>query len=201
MSAIAQPVRPAPVRSAGARLLTAADLAALPSDLPSGRVLYELDNGRLQVMAPPGDEHGAFEGNLIAALKVQGEYRGLGKARCGEVGVILRQNPDRVVGADAVFIANASLPIRRSPEGYLLTVPDLVVEIRSKNDRAGEVQSKVNDYLAAGVKLVWVADPTTRTVTAHRPEAPSTVFGESDALVCEDLIPGFRLPVAEVFRD
>src|SRR4051812_2738945 len=83
------------------RLLTVADLAALPSELPSGPVLYELDHGRLIILALPGDVHGAVESNVATALKLQGECRGLGKARCGGVGVILRRNPDRVVGADA----------------------------------------------------------------------------------------------------
>src|SRR5262245_9140854 len=98
------------------RLLTAADLAMLPSELASGTVLYELDNGRLIVMPPPGSTHGAVESNLTTDLKSQGERKGLGKVLCGEVGIVLWRDPDRVVGADAIFIANASLPIRLSPE-------------------------------------------------------------------------------------
>ena len=64
-----------------------------PGEVPSGTVLYELDNGRLIAMPPPGDLHGAYELNIGAALKYQGERRGFGKARSGEVGVILRRNP------------------------------------------------------------------------------------------------------------
>src|SRR5262249_48861632 len=131
---IIPPPAPRPPVEAGTRLFTAADLAELPSELPSGPVLWELDNGRLISMPPPRDLHGAAEGNLITALKVQGEQRGHGRARSGDVGIILWRNPDRVVGADAAFIANVSLPIRRSAEGYLETIPDLVVEVRSKND-------------------------------------------------------------------
>src|SRR4051812_25920200 len=82
------------------KLFTVADLALLPSELPSGAVRYELDNGRLITMAPPGDVHGAVEGTLIAALKTQGEFKGFGKARCGDVGILLWRNPDRLVGAD-----------------------------------------------------------------------------------------------------
>jgi len=184
-----------------ARLFTVADLAALPSELPSGPVLWELDNGRLVAMPPPGDIHGAAESNLAAALKVQGEWKGLGKARSGEVGVILWRNPDRVVGADAVFVANASLPIRRSAEGYLETIPDLVVEVRSKNDTSPEVQRKVEDYLHAGVRLVWVADPQRGTVTAYRRDTPPQVFIEDDTLTAEDIIPGFALLVRDALQE
>jgi Uma2 family endonuclease len=181
------------------RLLTVADLAVLPDELPSGPVLWELDDGRLVVMPPPGDIHGAVESNLAADLKLC-ERQGLGKARCGEVGVILWRNPDRVVGADAVFIANRSLPIRRSTEGYLETIPDLVVEVRSKNETIKEVQDKVADYLRAGVRLVWVADPKKEIVTAYRPGRKPKVYKRSDTLTADDIIPGFQMLVADVFQ-
>jgi Uma2 family endonuclease len=185
----------------GIRLLTAADLAVLPSQLPSGPVLYELNNGRLIVMPPPGDLHAAIESNLAADLKVQGERRGHGKVRCGDGGVILWRNPDRVVGPDAVFIANSSLPLRLSAEGYLETIPDLVAEVRSKNDSLPAVKHKVDDYLTAGVRVVWVVDPFQRTVTAYRRDREPEVFTETDTLTVEDVIPGFRMAVRDVFQE
>src|SRR5262245_46403378 len=103
------------------RLLTAADLAALPDELPSGPVIYELDNGRLVVMPLPGQKHGLTGAKFTTAFSVQGDHRGLGKTLCGDVGIILWRNPDRVVGADVAFVAAASLPIRESPEGFLET--------------------------------------------------------------------------------
>jgi Uma2 family endonuclease len=113
--------------------------------------------------------------------------------------VVLWRNPDRVVGADAVFIAAASLPIRRSSEGYLETTPDLVVEVRSKNDTDAEVRRKVNDYLAVGVRVVWVPDPEAQTVTVYRPGQQPQVLTTADTLTVDDVIPGFRMPVADVF--
>lgn len=183
----------------GERLLTAADLALLPDELPSGPVQYELDNGRLVIMPPPGDTHGAVESNLVTEMKIQGERRGHGKVR-GEVGIILWRNPDRVVGADGVFISASSLPIRVSPEGYLETIPDLAVEIRSKNDSMTEVLAKVKDYLLAGVRVVLVADPAKKTVTAFRRGRKPKVFALADILTVEDVIPGFQLPVSQVFE-
>ena len=71
------------------RLFTAADLEALPTDLPSGPIDYELDNGRLVfIIVPPGDLHGAVQSNIVTELKVQGERKGHGKART-EVGILL----------------------------------------------------------------------------------------------------------------
>src|SRR5688500_7325305 len=101
------------------KLLTAADVAALPTSLPSGDVRYELNDGRLVIMPPPGDIHARQQAKIVRYLDTEGEEKGHGKVR-GEVGILLRRNPDRLVGADAAFILTASLPVVRSPEGYLL---------------------------------------------------------------------------------
>jgi Uma2 family endonuclease len=182
------------------KLLTAADLAALPSRLPSGDVRYELHHGVLITMPPPGDVHGAVESNLVYHLKGQGELRGHGKAR-GEVGIVLARNPDHVFGADSVFITNARLPLRRSPEGYLETIPELVVEVRSTNDTLAALQRKAQDYLQAGGVVVWVVDPINRNVVEYRQGGASRTFAEDDMLTVPDLIPGFAVLVREALQE
>ena len=183
------------------RLLTIADVAALPDELPSGPVRYELDNGRLIIMPPCGGDHGGVESRFAAEFVYQGEKKGHGKSKCGDVGVILWRDPDRLVGSDVAFITKGSLPIKLSREGYLETIPQLIVEVKSKNDTQPEVDAKVSDYLKAGVWLIWVADPKTRTVTAHRAGQEPRLYTENDVLTADDIIPGFRLPVREVFED
>ncbi|MBX9581706.1 MAG: Uma2 family endonuclease [Gemmataceae bacterium] len=178
-------------------LLTAADLAVLPTRLPSGYVKYELNDGRLVVMPPPGNEHGRRQQKVARFLDTEGEEKGLGEV-WAEVGIVLRRDPDRVVGADCAFVLAESLPVRESVEGYLETIPELVVEVRSKNDTGPEEAAKRDEYFAAGVKLVWAVDPAARTVTAHQPGQPDQVFAEADTLTCP-LIPGFAVPVARLF--
>jgi Uma2 family endonuclease len=186
-----------PLIEATDHLLTAADLAALPSQLPSGPVSYELDNGRIVQMSPPANRHGRCQAILARELGVQGELAGHGLAY-GEVGVILWRNPDRVVGIDCGFATTASLPISESPEGYLEKVPDLVVEIRSKNDRRAYVDRKVADYLSAGAKLVLVVDPQSETIACHRSGTAPLTLSKPDELTLDDIIPGFRLPLASL---
>src|SRR5262245_21756326 len=196
MSATLSPTAP----RSSVKLLTVADVAALPKSLPSGDVKYELVDGRLIVTPPPGDIHGAVQAKISSSLIINGEARGQGKVRA-EVGLILRRDPDRLTGPDAVFVTTDSLPIRRSPEGYLETIPELVVEIRSPNDTGPEVQGKVDEYLGAGVRVVWVADPGRQTITAHRVDQVPQVFGPADTLTVPDVIPGFQAAVADLFRD
>ncbi|MGD9636455.1 MAG: Uma2 family endonuclease [Pirellulales bacterium] len=181
------------------RLLTAADVAAMPEQLPTGPVSYELHHGRLVPMSPPGADHGSYQLRIGSALMYQGEAKGLGKAYV-EVGVILARNPDHVFGPDAAFVAKRSLPSTKSPEGFLEKVPELVVEVRSKNDTAREIAVKVSDYLQAGATLVWVADPSNYSVIEHRSGKPPKTYLMSDMLTCDDVIPGFRLPLAELYQ-
>ncbi len=181
------------------RLLTIADVSVLPNELPTGPARYELDNGRLVVMPPAGDIHGESELRIGSELLSQGERRGHGRARCGDVGIILRRNPDRLVGADALFISKDRLPIRTSKEGYLETIPDLIVEVRSKNDRINELAEKANEYLQAGARVVWILDPSNQTVTEYRQDKPARVVDSRDALTVEDIIPGFNVLVSSLF--
>jgi Uma2 family endonuclease len=184
----------------GQRLFTAADLAAMPTHLPSGDVSFELHHGRLVAMSPPGATHGSLQLRIGAALLFQGEIKGHGKAYT-EVAIVLDRKPDHVVGADAAFIAKQSLPARESPEGYLETIPELVVEVRSKNDTAAEIATKIADYLKAGCVIAWVIEPDTKTVIEHRANAQPKTYRIADALSCDDVIPGFRLLLADLFQN
>ncbi|MBY0513451.1 MAG: Uma2 family endonuclease [Gemmataceae bacterium] len=178
-------------------LLTAADVARLPTSLATTDVDYELHDGRLVIMSPPGYRHARVGSRFAAMLYLHGELAGHGVA-CDEVGVLLRRNPDHLLGPDAAFLTSASLPPRLSPEGYLLTVPELLVEVRSKSNTQPEVDEKVRDYLAAGAVLVWVADPEARTLTVYRSGSAEQVVRDADTLTCP-LIPGFAVPVANLF--
>ncbi|HEV7222178.1 MAG TPA: Uma2 family endonuclease [Pirellulales bacterium] len=182
------------------RPFTAADLAEMPRELPSGPIHYELDNGRLIAMSPTGHKHGDVEFKIAKSLGDAAEDQRLGKIYTGETGIVLWRNPDRVVGADLAFVGRASLPVQASREGYLETIPDLVVEVVSKNDTAPYIQRKVDDYLKAGVRFVWVADPEARTLTEHRREAKPRTYAQSEIVTLPELIPGLRLSLEEVFN-
>ena len=94
-----------------------------------------------------------------------------------------------------MFVMNRQLPIRRSPEGYLETIPDLVVEVLSKNDSRAALGRKAEDYLRAGAVVVWVVDPYKREVAEYRQDVMVRIYAEIDTLTVEDVIPGFSCSV------
>ena len=181
----------------GERLLTIADVDDLPTDLPSGDVRYELEDGRLIVMSPTGASHGNVESNLAYLLTVAKRKVG-GRVFCGEVGIVLGRGPDTLFGGDLAYYAAASLPVRETREGYIETPPDIVVEIRIKNDRPARIGHKIDRYLDAGVKEVWSVDPAARAVVIRRLGVGPRRFA-GDEILTTDLIPGFEFPLAEVF--
>jgi Uma2 family endonuclease len=139
--------------------------------------------------------------NVISYLKQHASERKLGKVFNSECGYHLPGvMPKKVRFPDASFLARGRLPEDRTPEGNLKLAPDLAVEVVSPNDKAYEVEEKRAVYLAAGVRLVWVVYPPTRTVFVfHR--SGVTVLGESDTLTGADVLPEFSCPVARFFED
>jgi Uma2 family endonuclease len=85
------------------------------------------------------------------------------------------------------------------PEGHIRLAPDLAGEVVSPNDLAYEIDEKVEEFLAAGTTLVWVINPATRTVRAHRADRPGVTLRADDELTGEDVPPGFRCNVADLF--
>src|SRR5436190_13593484 len=125
------------------RLLTIEDVAELPSDLPSGPVHYELEKGRLLIMAPPGDIHGKAESRIAYYLIHFGDRKGFGTTRSGEAGLVLsRGKYHTLYGVDAFFVAREKLPLAVSKEGYVVTIPSIVAEVRSKNDSTKRIAEK-----------------------------------------------------------
>ena len=162
---------------------------------------YELVEGRIVRMSPTGDEHGGYESNFHLAIGSFVKAHRLGKVRVGESGVYTRRNPDTARGVDVAFISNERWAQRQKHASFLDVAPDLIVEIMSPDDRWTKVTQKLREYFAIGVRLVLVADPGARTVYAYRSPTDVTEFGEADVLTGGDVLPGFSVPVAEVFAE
>ena len=122
----------------------------------------------------------------------------LGVVTAAETGFQIGHDPDTVRAPDVGFIRMDRVPRVRT-RGFFVGAPDLAVEVVSPNDRAGELLAKVQDWLAAGCHTVWVVDPTSQTVSVYRGSRETTLLTVDDELTDDELLPGFRLPVADVF--
>jgi Uma2 family endonuclease len=176
------------------KLMTAEELLRLPDD----GMRHELIQGELRTMAPAGDEHGWVTSNLHIPLGTYVKAHRLGRVYAAETGFRLERDPDTVRAPDVAFVRQERLEAGALP-GYRPGAPDFAVEVLSPSDRPGEVAEKVAAWLAHGTRMVLVVHPRSRTVRVHRPDAPVRVLAESDTIDGEDVVPGWQLPVREVF--
>lgn len=155
----------------------------------------ELVRGHLVVREPPGAQHGSVASRLTYYLGDFVYRKGLGVLFAQDTGFHIASNPDTVRAPDVAFLAQARAGVLEE-RGFARVAPDLVAEIVSPGDRPADVRAKVGDWLAAGVKLVWVIDPRLCTARVHR--ANGTVTAGATSLDGEDVLPGFRCAVADL---
>jgi Uma2 family endonuclease len=160
----------------------------------------ELAEGVLIVMSRPGAEHGVTTVRVVTPLSQYVDQHDLGYVTV-ESGYVLFTNPDgrdTVRGPDVAFVAKARAP-EGLPEDYVRFAPDLAVEVVSPNDLVFEVEEKVDEYLRAGTRLVWVISSRLKIVTVYQ-KSGITVYDVNGTLNGGEVLPGFQLPVAAIFR-
>lgn len=159
---------------------------------------YELIEGVLVEMTPSSSRSSRIGGRCVMHLGNHVLPRGLGDVFAADGGFAPFPGRNTVRAPDAAFVRADRLP-PPDEDGFYRLAPDLVVEVVSPSDRMPDVTDKAMMWLDAGVRLVWVADPPTRTVTVYGPDRVPHVFRETDELDGGEVLPDFRLPVAALF--
>lgn len=152
------------------------------------------------MMSPPGYQHSLIVARITHALFQHIVEQKSGAATGTEGGFVIGRDPDTVRAPDVALVRAERNPPAK-PAGFFEGAPDLAVEVLAPSDRTGETFEKVQDWLAAGCRLVWVVDPRTRTVTQYSIHGEVAVLAASDTLAGGDVLPSFSIPVAEIFAD
>ena len=183
------------------RPVTAEEFAAIVERPENAGRFFELDEGEIIELPPPQKPHGFASANLVFLLSLYCRERGRGYVLTNDTGVVLERNPDTVRGPDVMLCDDdATADEILSDDSWLETPPVLAVEVLSPSNRYGQISRKVNQYLTAGVQLVWVVDPPAREVTVYRPGDSPSVSNVESKLTGGDALPGLAIKVAELFR-
>ena len=187
----------APV-AAARKVWTEAELQALPED----GLTHELVDGEI-VMSPKNDFfHGDICSELAASLRAFAMSNRLGAVLDCSTG--FRMNNSNVRAPDVSFISRARLKaqgFRRSTRRFFPGAPDLAVEVLSLNNTQKEIDGRLKDFFSSGTVLAWIIDPKDKRVEIFRSLTERRMVGGGGFLDGEDLLPGFRYPVAELFKD
>ena len=161
---------------------------------------FELVDGRL-VERDMGWRSSRIGGRVFRILDVYCEQRGLGWVAPADASYqCFPDDPGMVRKPDVSFIRRERLREEEEPEGHCPIAPDLAVEVISPNELYYQVEEKIADYFSAGIPLVWVVNPATRSVRVHRRDGTISDLAEADELTGEDVIPGFGCRVSDIFR-
>jgi len=186
MAAIAQ----APRTTSTEGQITDEDLMRLPRD---GRK-WELVNGRLQEV-PTSAKHDQI---VIWLGRVIGPYADdHGILTASQAG--FRMSNRNVRCPDFGFTRYDRFPNGEVPDGFVEFAPDLAVEIISPSEEPADMARKVAEYFASGARQVWHMFPETQTIKVFRSPADVATYQPDDTLDLNDLLPGFRRRVAELF--
>lgn len=158
---------------------------------------YEIVDGHPEEKEVPGARHSGVCGRLTAELVIYLKGNKIGEIY-PEASFHIGTN-QRI--PDLAFILSERIPPEGEPETGWLLAPDLAVEVISPNDFYGKVYAKAIEYLTAGVKQVWIVSPENRTVTVYRSSTDITAFPPESELASEDLLPGFRCKLSEIFKN
>jgi Uma2 family endonuclease len=160
----------------------------------------ELVQGQMIAMPPPKPRHGQLRARIIYLIQRLLEDNPLGQVLGNDSGVITERNPDTVRGADVAFYSYQRVPKGPLPNTWLSVAPDLVFEVLSPEDRWSEVQTKVDEYLQAGVQVVCVVDDGMSTIHVFRNDNPAQVLRSADELSIPNILPGFNIPLRRIFE-
>ena len=175
--------------------MTADELLAMPHN----GYRCELVQGELRQMAPAGRQHGRIAAKIGSCLEAFVANNGLGETYAAETGFIIDTAPDTVRAPDVSFVSRERAEATAEERGFFPGAPDLAVEVISPNDRYNEVEEKVSDWLRAGTQMVVVIDPYQRTATVYHSFDEICVLTERDVLDGGDVVPGWKMSLADVF--
>jgi Uma2 family endonuclease len=175
-------------------LLTVEQFEQLPEE---EAIRCELDQGELIGVSAPSYEHNRIRDGIVTALNNFLVEHAVGEAVAEQE---FRITEDTVRRPDIGFLRREVAARIDKAKSILHVVPDLVVEIVSPSDTAEQLMRKVDQYLAHGIRAVWVVYPAERKVHAYGPNDEVRVFGEGKNLEAPTLIPGFSLPVSRIFE-
>lgn len=166
------------------------------SQLPRDGERHELSAGELITMPPAKSLHSLIALAVLEALQLYLKQRGLGKA-IPEAGYVLSRDPLTIRQPDVSVLSKERIRSTGADE-YFEGAPELAIEIVSPSDAAEDLQIKVDQYLRAGSKQVWVLYPKTKCL--HVVSANGLqVFSETQTLAGGNLLPEFSVKVSDLF--
>ena len=177
------------------KLITAEEFFRMPQ--PKDGSHQELVRGVIVTMPPPGGLHGVCCSKVSRRIgNFVDDHLKEGTVASNDTGFVTERVPDSVRGADVAYWSKQRLPV--VPVGYIEIAPNLAVEVLSPSNTSKQIRTKLIEYFARGVDMVWVIAPEDRTVTVYRSPDEGRLLHENATLTGDDVLPGFSCRVSDL---
>ena len=158
-----------------------------------------LASGEILVMTPSGFENNRREAYVVHELFSWAEADGRGEVVSSNAGFNL---PDgSTLSPDAGWVESSRLaPLtKHQRERFLPFAPDFLIEILSPSDSLPELDAKMHQWIANGVRLAWRIDPFVGTVAVFEVGEPTVVLEKPELVEATGPVAGFKLKMARVW--
>lgn len=158
----------------------------------------EIVNGKAEIKEMSGARAGGIATRLSAEIWFYVKKNKLGRVYGADTTFTIGAN-DRM--PDVSFVSADKIPESGEPLTKWDFAPDLAIEVISPGELFGNVHAKIREYFAASVRQVWIVSPFDNTLSVYKSPTEIKILTASDELVCEDILPEFRLKLSEIFID
>lgn len=165
-------------------------------ELIKGKIVPK--GGHFEINMPTGAMHGAVTDELESRISTFVRENKLGRVFAAETGFILAEGTVR--GIDISFVGKAKIAEFGISEKFFSVATDLAIEVISPENTFDEIQDKIEAYLSAGTKLVWIVYPKKKMVQVYRNNNVVNILRETDELSGEDVLPNFKVKLSEIFE-
>lgn len=166
-------------------------------ELPERHI--ELIDGKVVHLMPPLLDHAYFAGRVYFALEAFNRRHKLGRVFT-EGSFRVENAPEKVRAPDICFISNDELE-NKPLNSYVDGAPTLAVEVVSKNDSLVKTRDKADQFLEAGSKAVWIVYSKQNCIFVRTLDEPEIQYEIGQSVPGGDILPGFEMPVAEIFEN
>lgn len=159
---------------------------------------YEFIDGKLEKKEVPTAKHSGIATRFVIKLGIYLEKNNIGRVYADNT--LFKIGANRRI-PDAAFVSAEKVPPTGEPMDIWDFAPDIAIEVISPNERHNEVERKISDYFKAGVRQVWKIVPESKIVTIYFSPTKTKILTEKDEIVCEEILPEFRLKLSDIFID
>jgi Uma2 family endonuclease len=155
--------------------------------------------GQLIVMSPTGSQSGQRNGKLFFQVELWNSQKRLGVTFDSSTGFKLANGAVRSPDVSWIALARWDALTDRQKRGFAPIDPDFVIELMSPTDELLELQQKMSEYMACGVRLGWLINPDEKQVEIYRQGQNKQLLSSPISLSGEDFLPGLTVDLAEIF--